>query len=387
MFNFKDIILSSLFFFFYLSLSAWLPFYNLYLKDIGFSGTQIGMVAALFQSSLFFVVPVWGMLSDRKGNRFVLQIALLMTSLVLYGTGYIPTFHLMLVYFFLLAFFHQPLASLCDSLALYYLHGHSRLSYGAFRVWGSPGWAVGTILLGRYLQTHDLKIIFTAGAGLYFITLLITLLFGKSDEYRGIKQDFSVRHIVSVFGEKRIIYFLLLLILCGIGVAPLYVFINLYFRDIGGSNQIIGLAFAVQALCEIPFFFYGRRLVARFGSPKILLFVMFVAVLRLFGYSQIGDPIIAVIVGCAQGITLSLFWVSVTDFMGGLIPKEWRSTGQSLIYAFHLGAGATIGNMSIGRLSDFFPMQQVMLMAGCYSTIVLFVMFLYFSRFKLWRKV
>ena len=383
MLKLKDFLISFYFLIFYLSLSIWLPFYNLYLKDLGFSGTQVGIIAGVYQAALFFVVPVWGIFSDRRGVRTALQIALTFSTLLLVGFRFIHPFFAIMGYMLILAFFHHPIGSMLDSLSLHHTRQGSRLSYGAMRVWGSVGWAIGSTLMGRYLITHNLGHIFPVAAIFYFITVLSIFALGSQDTKEKQERDFSIRHVARVFGKGQIFLLLILLTLYGLGISPLYIFINLYYKDIGASNNIIGIAFAVQAASEIPFFFYGRRLVARMGAARLLIGVMIVAMLRLLAYSFISDPIIALVLGIAQGATLSLFWVGIVHYLHRLIPVEWRATGQSLIWAFHLGAGATIGNVAIGSLSDYFRMQKVMLMASGFTLIVIVLFLIYFKKYGL----
>jgi len=193
----------------------------------------------------------------------------------------------------------------------------------------------------------------------------------------------SPSELKSLFANKKMALFLLLLLLYGTGISPLYVFINLYYRDIGAGNQMIGLGFALQAFSEVPFFFMGASLVKRFGAHKVLLFSMTTAVIRLVLYGIISHPIPALLIGLGSGITYSLFWVAIVDMMHGLIPEKWRATAQSLLWAVHVGCGVTIGNISIGILSDWFHMRTVMLMAGGVTSLVLLGMVGYFKSFRL----
>ena len=374
-----DILISFYFLIYYLSVSAWLPFYNLYLKDLGFSGTQIGLIAGVFQAASFFVIPVWGIFSDRKGVRAALFLALFMSTLLIFGFRFVHPFYAILGYMLVLAFFHHPIGSLFDSLSIHHTQQGTRLSFGAMRVWGSIGWAVGSTIMGRYLISHKLAAIFPAASIFYLITLLSLLGLGSADTKEHQERNFAVRHVAEVFGKKKIFRLLLLLALYGVGISPLYVFINLYYRDIGASNNLIGVAFAVQAMSEVPFFFFGRRLLARLGTARLLKGVFIVAILRLLAYGIISDPVTAVVVGLAQGATLSLFWVGIVDYMHRLIPVSWRATGQALIWAFHLGAGVTIGNVLIGRLSDLIRMQHVM-MLGAGFTLFVFALFIIYFR-------
>jgi MFS transporter, PPP family, 3-phenylpropionic acid transporter len=381
MLRFKDIIIASQFFIIYFGLSVWFPFFNLYLKDLGFSGTQVGVIAGCFQGMLFFVVPVWGILSDRKGNRNMLQIALLFTIFILWGFQYVQTFWSIIALILVLGFFHHPLGPLVDTLAIIHIAKVHRFSFGSMRVWGSIGWAIGTVAMGRFLLNRELDLIFPAGALIYFFMLLTTFLIKEKRE-KSSGNRFAFNALKPVFGQKPILFFLLILFLFGIGVSPLFVFINLYFRDIGASNQIIGFVFALQAISEIPFFFLGHKFVKKFGSKNLLTAVIGFVVLRQLGYSLISNPKIALSLGIAQGLTFSLFWVSVTDLTQKLIPQQWRSTGHSLIWAFNIGGGVTIGNMTIGRLSDSIPMQKVMLLGAVFSLFVGGMTLLYFRKYK-----
>jgi MFS transporter, PPP family, 3-phenylpropionic acid transporter len=378
----QGVILGSVFFLFYFGLSTWLPFYNIYLKDQGFSGAQVGVIAGMYQAVLFFVVPVWGVVADHYGNRRVLHLVLFCAMMLIWGMRLISGYHLLIIYVMSFAFMHHPLGMLTDSLAIGYIKQHPRAAFGEFRIWGSVGWTLGNVVMGRFLLTHNLSLTFQIAAVLYAVTWLTVWLFHENSAVL-VKKRYSSGELKALFGNNRMLLFLLLLMLYGVAISPLYIFINLYYRDIGASNQLIGIGFAIQSLSEVPFFLWGRGLVNRFGSHKVLLFSMATAVLRLLLYGLIGHPGLALIIGLGSGITYSLFWVAIVDLMHGVIPEKWRSTAQSLLWAVHVGLGVTIGNMSIGVLSDRFHMQSVMLMAAALTTLVVAGMYTYFTTFRL----
>ena len=174
----------------------------------------------------------------------------------------------------------------------------------------------------------------------------------------------------------------MILFIYGMSVSPLYLFINLYYREIGASNQIIGIAFAVQALSELPFFFFGIKIVRKIGVSTMILVTMIVAIIRLILYSYISTPAVAVVLGITQGVTFSMFWVAGIEYMHNLIPARYRATGQSLIWAFHVGAGVTIGNIYNGWLYDVITMQGVMKVAALLCAIVILATLLYFKKVK-----
>ena len=378
----RNMVVGAQFFLFYLGLSTWLPFFNLYLKSLDFSGTQIGIMTACYQGMLFFVVPLWGIIADHKGNIKTMRIALLFTAFILFWVPFQSQFWMLLPYMMILAFFQHPIGSLADSQAIHHIQTRSSGAFGSLRVWGSFGWALGSALMGKLLIDNPLKYTFPMATAMFLIMLLSTFFLEKDEPHNRAGSGFQIKHLLAIFGERQIVYFLFILFLFGIGLAPIYIFINLYFYEIGASNQLIGIAFSVMALSEVPFFFLGRKLVQRFGAQKLLISVMFVAILRLLAYSMVSDPVLAVVLGLAQGFTLSLFWVSSTELMHSLIPQKWRSTGQSLIWAFHGGAGLTIGNLVLGRLLDFYPMRTVMIFAAGFILIIFFLMIVFILKFN-----
>ncbi|OGC10266.1 hypothetical protein A2V82_05655 [candidate division KSB1 bacterium RBG_16_48_16] len=375
----KSSILGSLFFLFYLGVSAWLPFYNIYLLDRGFSGSQVGIISGVYQATLFFAVPVWGVLADRFGAKRVLLLLMFMVTILIFFLRLVSLYYLLIVYMLLLASAQHPLGALLDSLAIGHLRQASSTTFSQLRVWGSLGWAAGTVLMGHYLVTHKTAVIFPIATVLYTVTWLVAWFYQEPGEKILSYPKISLRQLRYAFGNSRIVWFLILLVFYGIVVAPLYIFINLYYRDIGASNQLIGLAFAIQALSEVPFYYLANRLVRRFGPAKVLLAAMIAAMLRMLVYAFISDPKAAVAIGVAQGLHFSLFWVAVVEIMHNLVPPQWRSTAQALLWAFHLGGGVTIGNIAIGHLSDLFPMRLVMLMASACTLLLLAGMIRYFK--------
>ncbi len=370
---------------FYAGVAVWWPFYNLYLKDSGFSGTQIGIIAGVYQSMLFLVVPIWGFMADRKGYLLVLKAALVMSVLFVIGIRYLNSFYLLLFYMIVMAFFHHPIGVLVDTVTIRHVNYYQRHSFGHIRLWASVGWILGTTMMGRYLTDSPGDHIYPAAAMIYSVTLLVVWLIKPVP--LPMQSHVTLREVRFIFGEKKVLLFLALIFLYGIGVAPIYVFINLYLRAIGAGNQLVGIIFAVQALTEIPFFFAGKRIVRRYGSHNVLLLSTGVAFVRMLLYSAVSNPLLALFIGMGQGLSFSLFWVGAIEYIHDLVPPQWGSTTQSLLWAFHLGAGVTLGNVIIGRLSDLISMQTVMLIGAIHVVLIWMGFWWYFYKRPGFKKI
>ncbi len=371
-------LLRAIFFFTFLGVGSWLPFFNLYLSDLGFSKFQIGTISGIIQANMILVLPLWGYLADRYGRRRILMIALITTVLIMNAFLIQGSYWYFLIFTFCFAFFSNPFGALTDNLALDYVY-KCKSTYGEIRLWASVGWAVSTTIVGYFVTHLGPSIIFPVASAVFLMTFFIT------SRYRDLhhisdhqKKSLRFRDIPRILSSKSLFVFLILMFFCAVCSAPIYMMINLYYKSIGASYTQIGIAFAVQAIAELPFFFFGGKMVKRFGSANLLLFAVSFAVIRMLAYSLNSNPWIAVCIGVLQGITLGCFLVAAIDFIHKHVPASWRGTGQSLFWTFYFGAGMMCGNIWTGFLLDNFSSQFTMRLEAGLTFVVLMVLAVFF---------
>jgi len=366
--------------FLYAGAGCYLSFYNLYLDQQNFTGFQIGAINGIYQAILVFAVIFWGIQADRVGIRKILLFTFPAVALLVIGLQYINQFQWLVLYIFIFAFIYHPNPPLTDSLAISMALKKQKGDFGKYRLWGSFGWGVATLLMGLILKYFSLISIFWMAALFFMISWLI-LWSGLQKEVKTVAPArINLKNFKDLFGRPALAFFFVLLLLYGIAVAPLNYFINLYYLEIGASNSLIGVAFTVQAFFEIPFFLYGNELVVRFGPKKIIAFTLLVTIARLVAYGLIDDPLWAIPFGLGHAFTLALFLVAVVEYVHRLVPAHWRATAQSMIWGFHFGAGITLGNLLIGALKDTYTMQGVMLINAGLAVLVTLMILLYFAR-------
>ena len=59
----------SQYFLYFGAMGVFLPYFNLYCLDIGFSGFQIGSLSAVRAAVMILFSLLWGFIADRKGLR------------------------------------------------------------------------------------------------------------------------------------------------------------------------------------------------------------------------------------------------------------------------------------------------------------------------------
>lgn len=376
----QDKIIKLLFLLSYSAGAVWLTFFYVYLKDdAGLSGFEIGMIAGLQNFNNIFILPIWGILADRYGRKRMLVVAIGITALLLPGFMFLQGAATITLLVIFITFTYNPLPSLIDTIALdYEAQSEGKTSYGEFRLWASIGWGGASMLAGLFINTDNLIYIFPIASALFILTWVILFSLYKplktkaniSKLRRGVIWDILVK-------ERTLLIFFILIFIYSIFSSPVYLMINVYFSDIGASTKILGLAILVQGLCELPFFFFGKRIIERFGNKKVLIFTMAATGVRMFLYAINHSPEWAVVINMINGISVGLFFVSITAFVHRIIPSELRSTGQSLLFTFY-AVGVALGNLLTGVIFDYFGIHMAMFIDGI--GIALLIIIVLFSK-------
>jgi PPP family 3-phenylpropionic acid transporter len=348
----QGFVIRMIFFLTYAAGAAWLSYFNLFLKQyVGLTDGQIGIVTAIQQINTLLLLPFWGMVADRFGRKNILVFNMILVTILLYGFIFQKIFISVLAFTYLFTLFYNPIVSLVDSIALDYLEQSGKSSYGSIRLWASIGWAVSSVITGYFVRPEKIYLIFPIASSVMLLNWLILKFI-----YRPLKiiknlQSLKLKHLGEIImKDKRLAIILLIMFFYGIFSAPIHLFINVYYAEIGAAYYHVGYAYAFQALSEVPFFFFGRKIIEWTGSRRMIVITMLVTSLRMFAYSATTSPWIAISIGTIHGISLALFLVAFISFVHQFIPPEWRATGQSFVYAFYFGGGMAVGNLWTGFL-------------------------------------
>jgi MFS transporter, PPP family, 3-phenylpropionic acid transporter len=326
-----------------------------------------------------------GGLSDRFGSNRIILILTIACGIIIYFTGRTTEFYSILALVLVLSLFQSPVSSVMDGMSIGYIRsGNNTSTYGQFRWWGSAGFASASFLSGILAgaKSSNIFILSAVVFGVISVINLITLP-PKPVTGRGLVnfKSFGV-----FFRNRKVMGFFILIFLFGVSISPLHHFINLYFTEIGASRSQIGIAFAIQASFEIPFFLYGARYVKKYSPESIIILAMIISVFRLVLYGAISNPSIAIYIGTLHGFTISFFLIGVIEYVQSHTPSHLRTTSQSLIWAFHFGAGLTVGNIWIGYLKDIIGMQKLMHVQAAIASVVVILVVLFFRRLRVTKK-
>jgi PPP family 3-phenylpropionic acid transporter len=361
------------YFSFFAAIGAIAPFFNIFLQQRGLSGTEIGVLGSLAPLVSLVANPFWGAVADRfQIHQVVLAFCVLMAGVLsvpfIWLNGFLPILLLLLV----MIFFRTPVPALLDT-AVMGMIAHNGASYGRQRLFGSIGFLLTSYGLGQVMAADDLDLIFWVhGALLAVGCMLLSFLlpFHKHTDEHGASMLAGLRLLA---GQRRYVTFLIMNVFVGFGSACFINFVGLRLLSLGGDSAQVGLAFALNAVTEIPVMFMGARLTAQFGTSKVLIAGVFGLAAAYIFAGLASTPTLVLVAMAMVGFFSGAFWMNVVIYANESAPPQLRATGQSLVGAAQAGVGWALGGITGGILWDAFGGTAVLLAGGISLIIGAFV--------------
>lgn len=358
--------------------ASWLPIFADYLKERGLNGIQIGVILSVTPVMMFLVQPLIGMLADKLGYKKCLIWSSLFASLsyLFYiFDGSFATFFLITVF---MALFYNAVQPLLDSLSLKLVQHDPSFSYGTLRIAGAAGWAITGTIVGRYIDSVNVTVIFVFSAVSMFLTFLFAFSLQEDFKKSETKKVHACPNVREIFRNRDLVFLLICVFLISLGGTTIWNFYSIYMKENGASATLVGYGISFQGLCELPLFYFSAKIIGKFGSRTTLLITVFALALRMVLYGIIKNPYAALFIELLHGVSWSLFWVVCVEYVNSLVRNEWRATGQSFLYAAYFGLGAIGGNFWTGYLYDVdLKIAHVFLLnAGIVAVVGLFMMIL-----------
>lgn len=245
-------------FFVYGAIAVYSTYFPLYLQGIGMSKIQIGALLAGGPFISLLANPFWGYWSDRLRNIKRMLLLMLIGNLLVmqavFQLGSIPFIYgAMLVFFF----FQMPLFSQTNSLILNSIEG-TRHKFGAFRLWGSLGWALLAVGSGPAVAALGVNRLWVVYTLLMLVSIGFALALPKGESKK--KEGFSNSGYGKVFTNRAFLMLVLLGVLISVPNSMNMTFVAIFISEMGGKEALIGWSAFLSSIFEIPIFFAARPL-------------------------------------------------------------------------------------------------------------------------------
>lgn len=352
-----------LFFFQFAGVGVYLTFLNVYYREAGLSGTQIGtltMITAMFNVAS---AVMWGFLSDRTGkNRLLIAVGAVGALIVAQFIPMVNTFSAFLVLSALSGIMGSAPMTLVDATALAML-GERRNDYGRYRLGGSLGYVSTAFLSGFLFDQIGLRMIFPAYAVVMAIFACIALLLPDIPVQRDPQARGDMKQMIR---QPAWLVFAISVLLVSVGMNAALSFLGVTIKAMGASQGLIGIVSSVPALVEVPFMLYSGLFLRRFGTVRLLLFAIALMTARLFLLGVMPSPEWAIGINALNGPGYVLFWTSAVTYNYTLAPQSMKATAQGMLTSALSMAGVASALLT-GWLYDLLGPGQMFIVMGFVS--------------------
>ncbi len=330
---------------YYGNVGTYLPFFAAYLRGRGFTGEEIGLVQMLPSLLAPVVAIAWASFADHRASPqralrlasgwAALAVLLLPLARAPWQVGAVVL---------LMSLGDRAVVPLADAITLEWCRDHPGASYARIRLWGSVGFIVLSLLVGRALTLRGDR-----PADLLVPVAVVALVAGYALVARGAPPSTREverpvgRDLADLARDRRLHLLLAASALHWAACAPYHLLFGVFVRDLGLTADVTGIGMGLGVLAEIAVLLAFPRLEAR-APPRALFGVAFVgSALRWALLSRATGAAAVALLQLLHGLSFGLFWGSATRALAELVPPRLRATGQAVFTAIVFGGGNAAG--------------------------------------------
>ena len=335
----------------FMALGAYLPFFPRWLEARGIHGAAMGVVSASLPAMGLIGPPLFGILSDRLGLRgALLRVACLgaFTGMGAIGAAFALGHPLGFAGIFaaVLAFslFRSPMISLADVITMETVGAGA--GYARTRLWGSLGFLVAAVAVGRYLDpTAPSTLPLAIAAPLFATVLAAWTLPAKS----GAPPLPALGVASSLLAHVDLRLFFGASFLGQIAHSSYDLCFSLHLRDLGASDGLVGVSWAIGVTSEIALMAGSGWIFRRFTPPWLLVAAFLGAALRWALIASVASIPALLALQPLHALSFALTWLASLAYVKQSAPKAALATAQGLFSAA-VAAGSVLGMPLWGAL-------------------------------------
>lgn len=363
--------LSGFYFFYFAVVGTLIPFWGIYLKSLGYSSQDVGIISAIILATRIIAPNFWGWLADHTQQRLrIIRLGSLAASIIFAGILLDQRYWWLVLVVSCYTFFWHAVLPQFEVITLGYL-GNNHHRYSQIRLWGSLGFMAAVVGLGLVFDILPIRFL-----PLFILTFLILIWLSSLSlqDVSGKKTDIKPTVFLHLVLQPTVICFLTASFLLQFSHGPYYTFYTLYLvENYGYTRTATGLLWALGVLAEVAIFIVMHKFLQRFSLRSLFLFSLLITSLRwlLVGYGAGFLPVLLfaqLLHACSFGIAHAVSIELVrTHFKGAN-----QGQAQAMYSSFSFGAGGAAGALIGGLLWDYSAATTFLLAAA--SVFVAFVL-------------
>jgi PPP family 3-phenylpropionic acid transporter len=338
--------LRALYFLYYGNVGTFLPFFAVYLQGLGFSGQQIGVIQMLPSFPLAPLVAVgWATYADHRATpQEALRRATGWVALAVLLLPFARTPLAVGAVVVLMALGDRAVVPLTDSVTIEWTRENPAVSYARIRLFGSLGFVVLTVVVGRLLTLRGAR-----PADLLVPVVVVLCVVGYALVARGVPATPrhgdrpAPREMLALLRDRRLWLLLGPAALHWAACAPYHVFFGVLVRDLGLPDDVTSAGMAIGVVAEIFVLLAFPRLERRVPLRGLFAVAMLGSAVRWALLSRATHPAAVAGLQVLHGLTFGLFWGSAMRALADLVPVRLRATGQAVFTGVVFGGANAVG--------------------------------------------
>lgn len=330
---------------------AYLPYFPRWLEARGIDGLRMAVIAALLPAMGVIGPPTFGVIADALGLRgALLRIACFGASLgfaivaFAFATGHPLGFVGLLLAVLCFAFFRSPIVMMADVVTLEQTRATGTI-YSRVRLWGSVGFLLAALAVGRLLDLGDPVALPLTIAVALFATLAAAWSLPTRSAIPAVP---VIDHARALLKAPDYRVFLLTGLLIQGAHASYDLCFSLHLRDLGRPD-LAGIAWAVGIVAEVTLMAFAGPLLERIAAPRLIACAALGGALRWTMIAGVRSPLLLLALSPLHAISFALWWITATHFTRHRAPKEALATAQGLFTAAN-AVGSVTGMLTWGVL-------------------------------------
>lgn len=338
------------------------PFWGVWLKSVGLSSEQIGILLGIG-----FAMRLCGSLvimNQAKRAERLLPIAriLVCLSIISFAGFYLShEFWVILALTVFINAFNPPLMPIADTIANRMML-QVKLDYGKVRLWGSAAFIAGDMLIGYISDGWGAGwILHCIVAACILSGFCLALPMTPSPTSIGEEKESS--SYLSVIRDKKFVIFVLIEALIYGSHAAYSGFSAIYWQESGLSASQVSMLWATGVVFEIMMFACSQQLLSRWSPEKLLLVAALGCVVRWIVLGTSLDLWLLFPAQALHSLTYCQAHLGAMRYLKERMPKEAIISGQTIYYAIGQSLSMAILTFASGYLYRHFHQHVFLIMA------------------------
>lgn len=328
----------------YASRGVLMPYLGPFLTDRGFEAASVGLIMALSPLATMLTQPLWGLWADRAATRRgVLQTALGATTILALfwysGTN---------LWIFLpgIAFFfssESALYSLSDAVMLQGAR-EAGTDFGNVRLWGTVGFGLASLVVGRLLHDVSEPVII-----IYAAVLLVAFVASFRLPPAGASTVSSMgKGYKELLTRPDLLLLWTLAFLLMLTMMFHYTYFSIHMRNLGATMGLLGVAYLLSCLSELPFLTFAGPIFRRLGGRKLLLIAGVMLALRWALVASLDSPLLLTLTQLLHGVNFIVIYYALAVEVDEKAPAELKASGQAINRIVTTGLARLVGGAAGG---------------------------------------